>query len=166
MAAEEIYTWDITTGGGARRPSLSDLGDAQLEDQAPPHAPPKTGSHLYAAKMNQETMQTFGAAQMIPSVRMTIDFASSTPFIDRFTAPGTLLTSTSFALTDNGAGDTTISWAAGVIPALDCDPKAWMGGTGSWLAPVVEVVSATSVRVRTRNNSNTLADGRVTIELV
>ncbi len=164
MAAEEILTWDVAAvDGGARRPSIADVGDALLEDD-PAHPPPNDGTHLYAKMVNQWAKQIAALGRTASSVRMTIAFdGGGVPFIDRLEAAGTLIVTSTFTLTDNGNGDTTIAWDPGDLPAITCEPIAGIVGTGNFLTPTVEVVSATSIRVRTPNSSGTLTNQRVTI---
>ena len=70
-------------------------------------------------------------------------------------------------LTDNGAGDTTISWAgiATSFPPANRPPRADIVGDGSFLVPTCDTTTANTVRVRTRDNTNTLVDVDFVVEI-
>lgn len=164
MAAAEVLTWDrAAADGGAYRATITDLGDATLEND-PGEPPPTDGTELYDDMCNQWAKQIAAVNRTMDGVKFTIAFdGGGAPFIDRVQAAGTLIDASTFTLTDNGNGDTTVAWDAGDFPALTCDPRAWMGEDGSWLHPTAVIVTATSIRVRTRVLAGTLTNGRVNV---
>lgn len=165
MAAEETSTWDIDIAvGGARRPTLADLGGADFLDDDD-YPPPRDGSEPYATEYNQSKKQAFAAGQMIPSVRLTIDFSGGNPFIDKLMAPGTAIVAGDFTLDGTTTGRLVISWTAGKLPEMVCDPQVSLNvDTANDCSISVAKLTATSVRVNTRVNG-VLADARFTIDL-
>ncbi len=174
MAAEETNTWEITTGAGARRPSLDDLGGAQWEDDLT-DPPPQDGKHLYANAVRQLWKQVHAVAKMAPLARMTIDFDTGSPFIDILQAPSGILSAGgalgaggSFTLVDNGVGDTTIRWELGVLPTTGCDPMITVNhdSTGTFSVEVHKEAAPPAgyvgYQVRTKLNAGAL-DMRFTI---
>lgn len=161
MAAEATRTWDIDP---ARRPSLDDVGGAQLVDKAGKE-PPQDGTHPYANMLNQGQHQQHAAALMIPSVRLTIDFSAGAPFVLTMMSPSTTLLSSDFTLTDNATGDTTITWTAGKLPTMQCDPIGSVNAdTTSACSFTARRVTATSIRVRVLV-AGALSDSRFTVEI-
>jgi hypothetical protein len=102
------------------RPSLDNLGgNTKADDQ---NYPPSSDEPS-ADEWNRfaELLALLGAS--MPTVMMTIDIVSGTPQIDKFWAANSALTTTDFPLVDNGTGDTTISWAANLLPPSKLDPE-------------------------------------------
>lgn len=164
MAAIDTLTWDLTP---ARRPSLNDLGSAILEDKAGTKAPGTSGKNLYAAMCNQWQRQIAALARTASSVRLTIDFdGGGVPFIDKFQPAGTLLVSSDFALTDNGNGDTVITWTTSKLPPVECDPQATVNNDGDYTIAVTKSTTSTttSMRVKTRL-AGVLSNARFTISI-
>lgn len=170
MAAAERFTFDpvvelgtVTTA--ASRPSVEDVGGARLEDSA--EFPPDMGGKMLCKDMgNQWQRQIAAAARMAPSARITIDFLAGVPFIAKLTTLSETLLSSDFTITDTGTGITGISWVAGKLPAVECDPTVSLRDDSSTLAlsANVRVLSAVSVQVRTYS-AGSLANIRFTIEI-
>lgn len=146
MAAEETLTWEIPVGdGGARRPTLADLGGADfLDDEDYP--PPRDGSEPYATEYNQSKKQVRAVASVAPSAILTIGFNAGTPFLDRLMTPSSTVVPSDFTVTDDGPGLTTISWPVGILPPTTCDPMVTPNQNGTASA---EVTSTNEVLVRT-----------------
>lgn len=162
MAAADELTWDDTTGG-VRRPSLADLGGADLEDDTS-YPPATDGSELYALMCNQWTKQIAALGRVCPACVMTIAFSAGAPYIDKLASASANLVIGDFTLTDNGSGDTTIAWAANKLPAMSTDPVATPNAIGGDTTAQVSVVSATSIRVQTYAGG-VIADTRVTVTI-
>lgn len=146
MAAEETLTWEIPIGdGGARRPTIADLGGADFVDDDD-YPPPRDGSEPYATEYNQSKKQIRAVASVAPSAILTVDFAAGVPFVDKLMAPSSTLTTGDFTITDGGPGLTTIEWSAGALPEIVCDPLVTANGNG---AANAEVMGSTEILVRT-----------------
>jgi hypothetical protein len=168
-----VSTWDILAAdGGARRPSLNDVGGCELVEDAI-MVPPTNGTQLYKLMLEQWQRQLYAVAKTIPSATITLDFSAGTPFIDKLMAPGTLHVPSgvgaTFLLTDNANGDTTITWASWRLPPFEAAPTGTVNDLVITSPTVqVDVVAAaagfSAVRVKTKD-AGTLRDLRVTIEI-
>jgi hypothetical protein len=69
-----------------------------------------------------------------------------------------------FTVTDNGTGDTTITWPANTFPPPAYKPKASLNSDVAALAPVAFYVS-NGVHVKTRNSAGTLTDMDFTVDI-
>jgi len=145
---------------------VEDVGGARFADDVD-YPPPKDGTkYPYGDLLNQLQTQVAAMGRMIPSARMTISFSAGTPSIAKLTAMSELLVPGDFALTDNGAGDTTITWAAGKLPPVECDPMISIhkGALSGVLAAELSTPTVTSVRIRTLDDG-VAADMRFTIAI-
>lgn len=162
--AEEVLTWDIdVSDGGARRPSLGDVGGAVVEDEAPL---PDKGSMIYGALINQLQKQVAAQGAVADAARISVHFASGTPSVIGATGPGTAVVPGLFSVTDNGTGDTTLTWAAGMlpIPTPGIQPGATINAVGAFAISAVYVTNG--VRVRTYTSSTgAAADADFTVDI-
>ena len=162
MAASPIATFDITSGnGGARRPSLNDVGGAQLQDSTT-KPPPRGGSHLYADMPNGWQCLLAALGRMCPLAILTIDYASGSPIVARIQSPGSDVIAGTFTLTLNSTGDVTIGWATSALPAITSDPQATINDSSGLTSPVVTsfVVAsppANTTQIRSRAFNATVA---------
>lgn len=149
MAAPTYLTWDGGDGSLPRRPSADDLGgDEKLDND---EKPPDDGEHFTAGGWNQKVKQLKALARVASPAKIEVRFdGGGAPFVNGFTAAGTLITGATFAPTDNGNGDTTIAWPANTFPVADVPPNAltlYSAGT-SPITGHVEVLT-NGIRVRT-----------------
>lgn len=122
MAAPATLVFDIAAiDGGARRPSIGDVGSAILEDKST-KPPPKDGKHLYGNMCNQWQKLLAAYGRVAPSVTMTVEFSGGTPAIDKIVALGTEIDATDFVVSDDGVGVTRIQWTSTKLPAPTCKP--------------------------------------------
>jgi hypothetical protein len=156
------YTFDLTP---ARRPSLADLGGAAKQDDA--RYPPDPTTMATAQNWNQFARFMEGAGKLIPFAAITVQISGGTPSVASVQSMRSTLTTASFAITDNGTGDTTIDWSAipTSFPPSNRAPKAYLVGDGSFLEPTCDTTTANTVRVRTRDNTNTLVDVGFVVEI-
>lgn len=138
------------------------MGNAALVNDAD-FPPPADGTFPEAGWLNQCQRQPVALGRVVPSVRMTIDFTAGDPGIVALMSGSTLLTPPDFTLTDEGDGITLIAWDAGAIPPMTCDPNLTVNADSDTTG-VALVVSATSVRVKTRTGG-ALADARFTVSI-
>lgn len=147
MTIPDESTWEIA--GDARRPTLADMGGAELLNEEN-YEPATDGTEPTAEMLNQTQYQAHAVGRMVALAKMTIDFVAGAPTIVAITTPNPNLDASDFTLTDNGAaGDTTISWTTGVIPAVGVDPELTLNANSTAYTGNVVKVTATSVRVRT-----------------
>ena len=144
---------------GARRPSEDDV-DPFLVDVTPVPLPQQP----YAAQLNQWARCIVALARVSPVAIITIDFAATVPFVDRLSCCSEVVEIGDLTVTDNGTGDTTITWAAGTFPTAAADPEASICADGSWLQPMALAVTD-GVQVKTRADGGALTDVRVKVKL-
>lgn len=156
------YTFDLTP---PRRPSLDDLGGAAKQDDA--KYPPNPVTMMNATNWNFFARFFEGIGKVVPFCTIHVAFSAGAPYIVSLQSMRASLVSGNLVLTDNGAGDTTISWAgiATSFPPANRPPRADIVGDGSFLAPTCDTSTANTVRVRTRDNTNTLVDQAFVVEI-
>jgi hypothetical protein len=101
-----ISTWDVLPT--PYRPGVADFNGAALTDD--PDAPPNPNEFPTANQMNTEALVLVSIGKMVPNARLSI-LAGATPSILYCTAAGSNVTSSSFVVTRNAAGDYSITWA-------------------------------------------------------
>src|SRR5262245_60676525 len=126
MTAPDDLTWDISP---PRRPSLDDCGGASIQDHA--QFPPDRTTMPYAAQLNQWAKQIARMGGMVPAAKFSVTFSGGTPSISQFACMPTAPEIGDFTVTDNGAGDTTITWASGTFPTSTLSPEATRNGGAS-----------------------------------
>ena len=168
MTAPAEYTWDFNSAEGklATAASLDDLGSAQLVDD--PEDPPIPPEMPYADQLNQWALQLAGTNRVIEGVTIEVTISGGTPAIANVKAMSSIITTTwaqsNITVTDNGAGDVTLSWDAGVLPSPRGKPEAWVTEDGAFLQPTA-VLSGNSVRVKIRNASSVLTDANFAVRI-
>lgn len=157
MSAADTLTFDIlAVDGGARRPSLADVGGGTHVDDAT-YPPPKTGEDLYADEVNQWAQLIQAMGRVCPLVILSVTFSGGTPSIATCQAPGTNVVAGTFTVTDNSTGNTSISFTATDLPPVTTVTAA-LNGTTVGMAPAASKTSSTSIRVVTKDASNVAAD--------
>jgi hypothetical protein len=168
MAALPDLSWDIGVdvdgnAHDARRPSVDDVGGATIEDESPF---PDKGSMIYADLLNQLQRQSAAQGAVADAARISIHFASGTPVVAGATGPGTEVVTSLFTVTDNGTGDTTITWPAGALPIASpgLQASATINAVGAFCLSAVYVTNG--VRVRTyASTSGAAADADFTVNV-
>lgn len=167
MVAAATNTWDMTPPDGPRRPSLEDVGGAVLVDETPA---PDPATMLYADQQNQLQHQAAAAGKMMAIARISIAFAAGAPSVVAFQVPGNNVVLGTFTVTDNGVGDTSITWPANTFPPTGCRPEVSINYDPA--APPADAASApmagyitNGVRVVTRNHANAPADYDFTVAI-
>ncbi len=150
-------TWDIDP---PRRPSLADLGNATLQDHA--SKPPSKATMPYADQMNQWAKQEERLAAMTEACGISVTFSGSDPSVSQFIAMRTTTVIGDFTVTDNGTGDTTITWPANTFPTSALGPTASLNDTTVGGGYTVSLV-ANGVRVITWTGAATPADRPFTV---
>jgi len=148
MTAPDTLTWDLAAAdGGPRRPSLEDVGGATHEDDAV--FPPDPATMPYAAELNQWAMQVAAFGKVVPSLILSVEFAGGAPAVVVASSPRSSVALGDFTVTDNGTGDTTITWPANTFPPEVTRPEVSINqDIGEMVGATVTAV-ANGVRVRT-----------------
>lgn len=159
MTAPDYLTWDAEVAdGGARRPSLADVGGATLEDEAPL---PDESSDWTAAKGNQWQRQVAAIGGAMYSAAIEVRILVNVPYVYRAIGPGTAVVAGLFTVTDNGTGDTTVAWPVGALPIPDVAPSVSLNGSAAGMIAAEAVTISginRSVRIRVMNSSGVAAD--------
>jgi hypothetical protein len=130
MATPDTCVFDLEV---PRRPGLDDTGGGQKEDDQA--QPPNPLTMLTANDMNQwaELLVRYGS--VVPLVILSIHYAAGTPAITSLASVfSSALTPDDFDLTDNGTGDVSVTWDAGIFPARTVEPEAIIGGATAGFA--------------------------------
>lgn len=144
LTAPNDLTWDITP---PRRPSLQDCGEALHENDT---AYPPTGPiEPYAEELNQWAKQISRMGGVVPAAILYVTFAGGNPGVTQFVAMPTGVTLSTFTLTDNGPGDTSITWPAGTFPTSVMWPSATIADDTAHIICALRI--SNGVRVKTRN---------------
>jgi hypothetical protein len=101
------------------RPTIAELGGGAFQND--PKYPPDPATHPTAEMFNQATKQIVALAGMSPSLKIQVEFPGGVATLTQLIALGTSVTLANFTalggvLTVNGAGDTTITLPAALIP--------------------------------------------------
>lgn len=172
LEAEETYTFDrAAVDGGAMRPSLDNLGGAELVDDETFGAITKDGAEPYSKMLNQRAMQIRGAAYMIDSAKLTVDWPAGVPTIVYMKAPGTGVVVGDFTIAPagGGTGDFTITWTTTKLPPVGADPTVTPNALSdttavATIASATPTATQTQIRVQTRTGG-ALANVRCTIRI-
>jgi len=158
MSASTTYPYDDAV---PTRPTVEDLGgDDKTDDE---NFPPGAGEPEAAAWDNFVRLHA-GAARMLPTARIGIYYNAGAPTIGALVAMRTSIAATDFVVTDNGVGDTTISWAAGILPDQIQSPMAAVNGTTPDLIKASKP-TALSVNVVTTDHAGGAVDAPFTVEI-
>lgn len=105
-----VFDGDVGNSISPHRPTLGNLGGGAFEeDLAEPTDPTLFPT---ADAENQCEKVLYGLAQTGFALNFMVTFSGGTPSIAGFSTVGTRLELGDLTVTDNGAGDTTISWPA------------------------------------------------------
>lgn len=118
MASSNTLTFDQDP---PHRPALNELGGGAKENSA--QYPPDPVKHPTAEDDNQKSRQAEAFGRVAPLARLWVRIVAGTPAVYNVQALGNNVAIGSFTVTDNGVGDTIISWKtgtgapAGALPA-------------------------------------------------
>lgn len=116
MPASNTRTFDQTP---PRRPTIDDVGGGLKSNRTPAPDPVRDAT---AEDYNQLGQQGVAAGTMIPLARVFVTISGGVPTVTSVMAPGSAVSTSSFTVTDNGAGDTTISWPVALLPSRAAGP--------------------------------------------
>lgn len=158
MTAPSVNTFTLTP---PRRPTEADFGGTAKVDDA--EFPPNPEIHPMASEWNEKVRLLAAAWRTIPVATIPVTFIAGVPTVGTPQCGNPDLTSATFTPTDNGLGDTTISWPADTFPAATIPPVAVNNATsGFWLAPLA-IPGTNQVQVQTADATSTLADADFTL---
>jgi hypothetical protein len=126
MSAPLFLVFDGGTDAGGtelpRRPSTDDLGGDQKQDDA--EFPPDDVEHPTADGWNQLVKVVAALSKTAACCKLEIDFSGGAPFVTAASGLGSGIKQSTFGTpTDNGTGDTTVSWPANTFPPFTISPN-------------------------------------------
>lgn len=140
--APNISTWDLVA---PRRPNSNDFNGCAKIDDAQFAPDPQTMCTGF--EYNTLCLLVVALGKMVPNAVVSIT-GGAVPGVAGFTAAPSAVTSLTFTVTRNGAGDVSVTWPANTFPASLCAPKAALN-TGGTPGQIEAVAITNGVRVRT-----------------
>lgn len=150
-----VLTYDLIP---PRRPSIDDL---QLDDKVDDDVDPPTDPAMPTAdEANQQADQIAAAHKVLSLALVSVQITAGTPSVVQSSVMPSAVPV--WTVTDNGPGDTTITWPAGSFPSAVVPAGAWL--TQDVDATITCLAVANGVRVRTRV-AGTLTDANFCFSL-
>lgn len=158
MATPTYFTFkgDPGTSVAPFRPGLTHLGGGAKQNES--GAPPDPVTMPTAEDENQHEWLLEGLARMIPACSVSVEFTGGAPAITKLIAMSDDVVIATLTVTDNAAGDTSITWPAGTFPNRNINPRGLtinsdMTAIAGSVIEAQAVPLANGVRVRTYNKS-------------
>src|SRR6478736_5325268 len=154
MSAPEFCVFDGGIGDeGAeppRRPTTDDLGGDAKQDNY--EFPPDDVEHFTAGGWNQLVKVAKALSKTAALCKLELGFDAGAPFVAAAPALSGNVTLATFTVTDNGTGDTTVTWPANTFPPAACAPTGLtlLSSLTAVLDGHVERVT-NGIRVRTKS---------------
>jgi hypothetical protein len=148
--APNLSPWDDPTG--AHRPGADDFNGAAFQND--PDDEPDPGTQATAELVNTMCLALVSLGKVVANAKVSVKYASGNPVLDTFTAAPSAPTSATFTVGRTsggaGAGDVTITWAAGTFPPALGQPMACLNVVGAAAAWGISCANVTNgVRVIT-----------------
>lgn len=159
--ATGTYPGDLTADdGGPRRGSLQDFGGATVENEDPL---PDEATMPCADMLNglQRAVAAHEKAVFTLGISVTFD-GGGAPVVSQVTGGPEAAIISTITPTDNGNGDTTLSWPAGTFADHLLPPTVSINEDVDALAPRAFYV-ANGVRVKTKNDSGVATNMAFTV---
>lgn len=135
------------------RPGINDVGGGQKVNDGTISDPAGMPD---ATEDNQKSNLIVRYGMVVPVEKITVHFAAGVPSINKASGVITLVVIATFTVTDNGVGDTSITWPANTFPPAIADPDAKL--TGATVGMIACESIANGVRIRTKDGTNVAAD--------
>lgn len=150
--APNVSPWDAVV---VHRPSADDFNGAALAND--PDDAPDPGTMATAELVNTMSLALVSLGKVAANAKFSVRYASGAPVLDTFSAAPSAPSSGTFTVARtpagtgvNGAGDTTITWAAGTFPPAVGQPSACLNVLGTAAAWGISCANVTNgVRVIT-----------------
>jgi hypothetical protein len=158
-----VTPWDLESAAtplAPRRPILNDFNGAAKIDDA--NYPPDPQTMPNAAEFNLIARVLVALGAVVPNAVISVT-GGNPPTIFGFTSASSLVTSGTFTLTRNGAGDVSITWPANTFPTPAANPV--VSPNAGVLADVDAVAITNGVRVRTFNSAGVATDLSFTVQV-
>lgn len=136
------------------RPGIDDVGGGNKQNATRPPDPQRS---LTAEDWNQLSKQGVELAAVAPMAMLSVKFTAGAPVIDQMTGMGTAAkTIGTYTVTDNGNGDTSITWPAGTFPGRVAYHRAHLAGATVGMIACETLTNG--VRVRTMTSAAIASD--------
>lgn len=155
------YDGDNLQGIAPHRPGTEHVGFDDLENLA--SKPPDPRTEPTAEAWNERSRVLSGLSRVSSTLKLSVTFSGGDPAVASFAQPGTNLIIGDFVPTDNGVGDTTITWPANRLPPSICKSMAYLNGIAPGMIASEPV--SNGVRVVTLDNAGAPADLPFTVEV-
>jgi hypothetical protein len=109
-----------------------------------------------AADENQQENLIVKAHSVLHVLGGSVHFSGSTPSLSQITSMAAVATIGGMTVTDNGTGDTSVTWPSTWFPTEVMDPEASLTGATAGMISCEQI--ANGVRVRTKNAAGTATD--------
>ena len=129
------------------RPSLGQLGGGAYQDDQ--SDPPDLDTMPSAAMENVNEKTLGGLARTGDVAAFSVKFNAGAPYIDKATFADKELVIGDFTVTDNGLGDTSITWPADTFPVAVTDPCGLTMNEMTNVSRTCAIAIANGVRVQT-----------------
>lgn len=159
MAVPTSPTFDLTP---PRRPGIGDVGGGQKTDDLTYGAiDPITMPS--AEEDNQKQFLLVAYGKVVANAKVTVHFSGGTPSVAQASGCGSAVVPGLFTVTDNGTGDTSVTWPAGSFPAAIADHEAHV--TGATVGQIACETISNGARIRTTGTTGTAADLAFVVEI-
>lgn len=148
--SSDLLTWDESP---PRRPGIDDVGGGQKVNGVPAPDPVRM---LTAEDCNQTAAQIAAMGRVVGVCKISVRFSGGTPVLYKFSAPGSDVETATFTITDNGTGDTSITWPANTFPTLVVEAEAFVNGATPAMIAAESITNG--VRVRTKSDAGVAND--------
>jgi hypothetical protein len=157
VSTPDDLTFDLTP---PRRPTIDDLGGGAKIQKEPG---PNPTTQLTANDVNQWAKQEAALWRVTPVAKVHVRFSGGAPIVDSVVGARTEIATSDFTPTDNGTGDTTITWGASLLPSPAMPHVAHV--VGSTKAIIATESLTNSARVRTESNAGVATDAAFVLEI-
>ena len=150
----------------SRRPTVADLGGGLKEDDQ--DYPPDPVTMPTAADANQTALLLAAIDAVTPVLSIDVEILAGVPTVVSVRCKKTGFVVGDIAAVDNGAGDTTLRWAAGTFPTGTGKPRAWCNDTSRARAVTAYLYSATGyegVQVESESDTGSNVDSNFTVDV-
>lgn len=137
-----------------RRPGIDDMGGATIINDI--EFLPDEQTMISAQGDNIKQRLAVSTGKVVPACIGSVHFSGGTPSIAFFSAAGDNVLIGTFTVTDNGVGDTSITWPANTFPPPVIDHEASLTGSAAGMIGCQTLTNG--LRVLTLNSSATATD--------
>ena len=158
-----VSPWDLESASSSlppRRPILNDFNGAVKIDDA--NYPPDPQTMPNSAELNLYGRIHVAVGAVVPNAILSVTGGPPT-LLAGFVSPSTLVSSGTFTVVRNGAGDVSITWPANTFPVAQVGPMVSTNAGTQCSGDAVAITNG--VRVRTYNSAGAATDYSFTVQI-